>query len=73
MLPTIFNDKGEKVITPKTVKRIRKDFRISQLKLAGLSGLSRFRLCLYENKYLKLSMSELEKLGAALQKIRVSK
>ena len=49
------------------VRDSRQKLRVSQSRLAALSGVSRFKICLYERGDVPLTPDELERLRVALQ------
>ncbi len=51
---------------PKKLKGIRRDINMSQWKLSQLSGVSRFRISMYESKYIKLKRQEKIAIAKAL-------
>lgn len=51
------------------IKQLRKDFGISQMALSKKSGISRYRLSLFENGHLELTKSEQEALRDAVRSI----
>lgn len=52
------------------IRILRKSKGLSQMKLAFLAGISRHRLYMYENGYLKLTKNETEKLNLVLKNLK---
>jgi|SaaInlStandDraft_6_1057023.scaffolds.fasta_scaffold311123_1 transcriptional regulator with XRE-family HTH domain len=52
----------------KELKKLRKLLGLSQLELSKCSGVSRYKISLYENSYQKLSKTEMDKLMNILRK-----
>ncbi len=49
------------------IQKLRKNKGLSQLKLASLTGVSRFRIQMHEASFIRLKKQELEKLKSVLE------
>ena len=54
-------------MTPNTLKRLRKVYGLSQFTLAKASGVSRYKLSLYENGYTTLTKSTVALIERGIQ------
>ena len=55
------------------VKQLRKDFNFSQLALSKATGISRYRLSMFENGYCDLKFQEIQKIQDAIQRLAVTR
>ena len=53
----------------KRLRKWRKTLGVSQFRLAQTTGISRFRLSLFESGYLKLTRQEIDKIKRSLKRL----